>query len=128
MTSYSFSTALLLAFLADSTLNFSWTWSTMIAAVALIVAILGHVVSGVYFLIKFSSLVAVMDSRLTMLTKDVTEWRGEVKSDMAEIKTDLNRLGDTREDVAAIRAHLEGLDRRVRGLEDAVRQGAGSHS
>lgn len=108
----------LLVAIIQQTGGFSFTASGVIAMVLAIIAIVGHVASGIYFLVRWNTMVKVMKVEISGTKDELHNFRSEVKEDMAGVHERLDRLSSEAREILLLRERIEGIAGRLRRVED----------
>lgn len=99
----------------------SITLTGVIALVLAIIALAGHVASGIYFLVRWNTMVQVMKAEVGHVNSELTGFRLEVRESLTAIREDLGALEEKADQVIDLRARIDGLLERVRRVEDDQR-------
>lgn len=116
MTSFS------LALLQAATSGLSVTVTGVLALVMAVIALAGHAASGIYFLVKWNTMVQVMKTEIAGTNKELHGLRSEVKDDLLAIRSELVKLGEKADVIIELRTRIEGLAERLRRVEDEKRR------
>lgn len=108
----------MLAFLQSIAGGLSVTVTGVLALVLAVIALAGHAASGIYFLVKWNTMVQVMKTEIAGTNKELHGFRSEVKEDLMAIRDELSRLGAKADDIIDLKARLQGLTERVARVED----------
>lgn len=100
----------------------SVTVTGVLALVLAVIALAGHAASGIYFLVKWNTMVQVMKSEISGTNKELHGFRTEVRDDMSAIRGDLARLTEKADVIIELRTRIEGLAERLRRVEDERRR------
>lgn len=100
----------------------SVTVTGVVALVLAVVALAGHAASGIYFLVKWNTMVQVMKTEIAGTNRELHGFRSEVKEDMAAIQGELAKLGEKADTIIELRTRIEGLAERLRRVEDERRR------
>lgn len=102
----------LVALAADAAAPDPWSWSlsTVIAASAFVVVVVAHSTAALVFFFKWTT-------SLQLVRQDLDLFKGEIRSDLAEIRDTLKVLSSHHAEIAVLQTQLGEVRDRVRTLE-----------
>lgn len=98
--------------------RWQWSLSTLIAAVGLLLVMVGNTAAAVVFFLRWST-------SLQLLRADVEGFKSEVRDDLKAINGSLASLATQDRNIAVIQAELQHIRTRVRALEARQRRALG---